>query len=306
MRKSSITRSIGLGCLPVLFFAVTNSVQAGEKQQEIKSLDDFNSCVTQLYRQESCLIGLEKYIKSTPKDAMAAAKQVRLNFNSSVSLRFFEVAAKRNVPGFCEDRDLQLAVVHGLGLPADYPDAARARALFSGACHQQLASAVTAELQGESSGGYLARNACPILKQNNQTPKNCQPAAAAIEVVQTEERLPTLEKSQIKLGLVKVYKGPEGELVTMAPIEGGDLFLVRFDGIAGPWNGKVLLHKRADRGNDSADFWTQHDGVRWVSMAHRGQLRVFVPGTVSRNGFTVGYAEALSQKADKASLLNGL
>lgn len=305
MSSLKFVRSIRLICLPLAFCAATTSTlaQTGTKALTIKSLDDFQNCIGQYYNHDACLTALEKYVRSTPKEAMKASKLVRLNFNASVSLRFFEMAAKQNVPGFCQDEDLQLAVVHGLGMPKDYPDAARARTLFSGTCYEPLAAAVVKELKGESTPGYLSENACPILKQHNQTPAGCQPAPAAKAPPQADERLPKIDKSQIKLGILKVYSGPEGERVTMAPIQGGDLFLIRFDGVAGPWNGKVLLHKRADRGNDAADFWTEHNGARWDSVLRRSGMTVFVPGATSRNGFSIGYAEKPSQEADSAALL---
>lgn len=301
---SNFARAFHPYFLPLVFCVLAATAQAEAKSRPtVTSLDEFTQCLREHHSADACLKALEKFVNSSPKTAMGAARLVRLNFNASVSLKFFEMASKQDVPGFCQDQDLQLAVVHGLGLPADYPDAARARALFSGTCHEPLAGKVLAELAGESRGSYLAANACPILQQRDPLPAVCLPSPETSATAPEEAQLPKIDKGRIELGMVKVYSGPEGERLTMAPIQGGDFYLIRFDGIAGPWNGKALLHKRADRGNDAADFWTEHNGRRWNSVVRRGGMRVFVPGTASQNGFAAGYADKLSQNASAAALL---
>lgn len=285
-------------------FGVSASAHSSAKAPQFKSLSEFSSCMNEGNSNEICLNALEKYVRATPNDAMKAAKLVRLNFNSPVSLRFFEMAAKKANQGFCQDSDLQLAVVAGLDLPKDYPDAERARTLFSGKCHGDLTAPVVKEIDSQNYMSYLKENACPILQQHKQAPPSCQPAPVAKAEPEVEERLPKLDKSQIKLGVIKVYRGPEGESVTMAPIQGGDLFLIRFDGINSPWNGKVLLHKRVDKGNDAANFWTEYNGKRWNSVLRRHGMEVYVPGSSAANGFSVGYADKLSKEADPVALIN--
>ncbi len=284
-------------------FGLVTQAHSSEKAYQVKNLGDFESCLRQEYNHEGCLIALEKYVRATPRDAMKAGKLTRLNFNAPVSLRFFELASKQNSKDFCQDEDLQLAVLSGLGLPKDYPDAERARALFSGKCYSEHESAVIKDVNNETSLSYLVENACPILKKHNQTPASCLPVKEAKPVPKVEERLPTINKSQIKLGVIKVYQGPEGERVTLAPIQGGDLYLIRFEGTTSPWEGKVLLHKREDKGNDTADFWTEKDGSRWNSVVRRSGMEVYVPGYKSGNGFYIGYAEKLSRDADPVVLL---
>jgi hypothetical protein len=269
-----------------------------------KNLADFESCQRHHFDDEDCLNALEKYARAKPKDAMEASKMVRRRFNAPVSLRFFEIASKQNSKDFCQDKDLQLAVVYGLALPKDYPDAERARRFFSGKCYAEHTDAVIKELNGVGSTSYQRENACPILQKHSQAPASCQPAQATEPVASVDESLPKIDKSQIKLGAVKVYRGPEGERVTMAPIQGGDLYLIRFDGTSSPWEGKSLLHKRADRGNDAADYWTENNGGRWNSVVRRDGMEIYVPGYKPRKGFSVGYSEKLSQEADANTLLN--
>lgn len=298
------SKSMSTLALVLCSLGLTGQAQSSEKAFQVKTLGDFENCLRQEYNHENCLIALEKYVRATPKDAMKAGKLARLNFNAPVSLRFFETASKQNNKGFCQDEDLQLAVLSGLGLPTSYPDAERARALFSGKCYPEHESAVIKSVNNADRSSYLLDNACPILKKHNQTPASCQPVEEAKPEPKKEEaRLPSIDKSQVKLGVVKVYQGPEGERVTLAPIQGGDLYLIRFEGTTSPWEGKVLLHKREDKGNDNADFWTEKDGNRWNSVIRRNGMEVYVPGYKSGNGFNIGYAEKLSRDADPAALL---
>lgn len=284
-------------------------VSAGAQAQgnsniaSFRKLADFEVCQRR-YADGDCLLTLEKYVRATPKDAMNASVMVRRGFFAYVSLRFFEMVPQQDKK-FCQDEDLQLAVVSGLALPKDYQDAERARRLFSGKCYAEHIAAVIKEIDGERAAhSYLKENACPILQKHNQAPPSCQPAPVVEPVVEVEERLPTIDTSQIKLGVIKVYRGPEGERVTVAAIQGEELYLVRFDGISGPWEGKVLLHKRADLGNDAADFWTENKGKRWNSIVRRNGMEIFVPGYKSRSRFSVGFDEKLSQEADAKALLN--
>lgn len=278
--------------------------QTDKKVTSIKSLDEFDRCVAQQYDGDACLVALDKYVQTHPQEAMKAGKRVRLSFNAPVSLRYFEAAAKQKPEGFCQDQDVQLAVVGGLALPERYPDAARARALFAGECHESLAKVVVATL-AEDRAGYFPDNVCPILAKKNTSVAACRPAAAVEQAATVDDRLPKIDKAQIKLGIVKAYRGGEGERVTMAPIQGGDGYLIRFEGIAGPWNGKVLLHKWVDKGNGGADFWTEHNGARWVSVVRRdGTMTLFAPGMKSQEGVYLSYAEKPSQETDPATLVN--
>ncbi|MES2949491.1 MAG: hypothetical protein V4858_13200 [Pseudomonadota bacterium] len=289
-----------------LFLLGAAQAQAVKPPQPFKTLTDFETCQRNSHADETCLVALETFVRATPKEAMNAGKIARLNFNAWVSLRFFEVASRQNAKGFCQDADLQLAVLSGLALPADYPDAQRARNLFADRCFVDQTAAVVKELGGESGDSFLKRNACPILEKRQQAPAACTPATAPKPEAQaaTAEKLPVVDKSAVVLGAVKVYRGPEGERITMAPIQGSELFLIRFEGVNSPWDGKVVLHKQVDRGNDAADFWTDQAAARWNSVVRRGGLMtVYVPGYKAQNGFTVRYAENLSLEANAKALL---
>lgn len=304
--RNHLLNTVRLG-LPVLALCIAVSVQAQNTPAlpAFKSPADFEACVNRRYHSDDCLTALEKRVRVAPKEAMQAGKLVRLHLNAAASLRFFETASKHKPPGFCQDSDLQLAVVSGLALPGDYPDAQRASKIFANFCFAEQVAAVAKEVSAESGNSYLKTNACPLLQLHKQAPASCQPQASAQTdaAASAVEKLPTIDKSTITLGSIKVYRGPEGERVTMAPIQGTDLYLIRFDGVTGAWNGKAVLHKRLDRGNDAADFWTESSAGRWTSVVRRAGMEVYVPGYKSHNGFSVGYSDKLTQEAAPEALL---
>lgn len=298
-----LPRCSGIAVSLMLLFSTATGAQT-IKSMTFKTLTDFEHCLQDHYVQDHCLRSLESYVKAHPGEAMSAGKRVRRNFHSHAALPFFEIAQKQGKGDFCADEDVQLAVVSGLSLPADYVNAERARKLFAGPCLREHEAAVFAELKNEKGASYLRENACPILKKQSRTPTACEPTVPPPVVVASEEQLPKLKKADIRLGLVKTYRGPEGESVTLASIEGGDLYLVRFEGIAGPWNGKSILHKRDERGAGKAEFWTEHEGKRWVGIVQRGGMEVYAPGNRPGNGFPISYADKASQAVDAGTVLD--
>lgn len=286
-----------------LLVAASGACAQTTKPVSLKTLADFEHCLQDHHAQEQCLRALESYVKAHPGEAMDAGKQVRRNFHSHTALPFFEIAQKQKKSGFCADEDVRLAVVSGLSLPADYVNAEHARKLLAGPCFAEHETAVLADLKNEKGASYLKENACPILKKQGRTPAACEPEAAPPAAV-AEERLPAVDKTTLKLGIVKTYSGPEGERVTLAPIDGSDLYLVRFEGIAGPWNGKSILHKRDDLGNGKASFWTEHEGQRWVGIVQRGSMEVFAPGNRPNNSFHIGYSKEDSLEVDAKAVLD--
>lgn len=303
-RNPSRPRQIA-AALALLLAAAGASAQTARQPASFKKLADFEHCLEDRYAQEQCLRLLESYAGSHPAEAMPAGRQVRRHFHAHAALPFFEIAQKQKKDGFCADEDVRLAVLSGLSLPADYSNAERARRLFAAPCFGENEAAVLAGLASEQGASYLRDNACPILKQRGRTPASCAaPAPAAAAAPAPEERLPAVDKATLRLGIAKTYRGPEGERVTLAPIEGGDLYLVRFEGIAGSWNGKSILHKREDRGNGKAEFWTEHEGKRWVGIVQRGHMEVYAPGNRPGNGFSVGYSEKATQAVDARAVLD--
>ena len=92
-----------------------------------------------------------------------------------------------------------------------------------------------------------------------------------------------------------------GKIVSAKPEE-KDLYLVKFEGIDGPWNKKTILHK-AERVNSTGglDYWANYGEQQWRSIladqCFGGYCRynVFVPEG-SKNGFTINYQQKDSAK----------
>lgn len=156
-----------------------------------------------------------------------------------------------------------------------------------------------AELKADGAG-YLAEAACAVLKKKGEALGECDPKAPEQVAAPVEEKLPEIDKNNIALDWVKSFAGPLGEQLTMAAIKGQDgLILVKFQGVQGAWNDKVMLHKLAAGGTR---YWTQHGAEKWVSVVEgNGAFIVTIPGQKS---FTVRYAgQEQSAAVDKVKLL---
>lgn len=94
--------------------------------------------------------------------AFQAGKVARLKQNAYNAMPFFKRAFALD-PGakWCADEDLKLAVMAGLGLPADDEKAKDAVAVASGKCAAAFQSAVVDAFATE--GEYFQKNACPFL-----------------------------------------------------------------------------------------------------------------------------------------------
>ncbi len=114
----------------------------------------------------------------------------------------------------------------------------------------------------------------------------------------------------------KIYKGSDGQKITVVFLEKnerGDV-LVKFEGVDGPWDGKVILHKRVVRDDPAheEDFTTLIGDETWDSIQVRGvingadgllhpRMDVCVkkdPPQAGCNEFPVVYSEADSKTAN--------
>lgn len=88
-------------------------------------------------------------------------------------------------------------------------------------------------------------------------------------------------------GLVKVFTGDNGEKVTVVYLEPlrRNRVLIKFEGVTGDWEGKIIMHTRENRpGAD--DYRAFIDGEPYISLVGRargGAMRyeVYVPGLAS-------------------------
>ncbi len=124
------------------------------------------------------------------------------------------------------------------------------------------------------------------------------------EVKKEVEKLPKLDKRNMKLSSAKVYSGPEGAKVVIGVLEGQtDLFLIYFNGFRGPWNNKTLLHKVEIAGNNGeVDYWTEYGNDQWNSVITKTcysgycQLAVYLPESGFSDGIEIYYNEKESKE----------
>jgi hypothetical protein len=141
-----------------------------DKRLEV-SKTAFKDCFAQSYRGDRCLKAAQELVstgENNPDTSFAIAKVVRVGQNAQVAIPFFQKGLEGRKAGdaSCGDEDLKLAVMSALALPPDYDNAKVGRAVASGVCFDTLRPAIEAEFK-DSSSGYYAQNACPVLKGRN-------------------------------------------------------------------------------------------------------------------------------------------
>jgi hypothetical protein len=296
---------MSIRCIAALSMFVAVFAQA-QTVPTFKTLEDFSRCARDSYNGDYCLDGLKKFADRNPKQRWAAGKQARLNFTHWTALSFFEPAlGKAPAPTLCADEDLSMAVVSGLALPPDYPGFASAKRIYAGPCAAALKPAVDKEFLAETAG-YLYQNVCAIYQAAGNAPAHCTPKPEVTAAPVVDEKLPNINLAASTIGLIKVYRGPEGESVTVAEIaKQPGYFWVRLEGIRGAYNAKTLLHKEVISG-DRVTYWTEIDGKRWNTIqgrrgANGSDLSAFLPGLTTGNEINLSFDAALSAstKADQ-------
>jgi len=287
-----------------MFIAGFSSSVLAKDGLVFKTLSDFDKCAANnRYDTGVCMELLQKYAKSHPKELFAIGKRARLQFTHWAALQFFEPAlGVTPAAAQCADEDVGLAIVSGLSMPADAVPNAVARRLLNGACFGAVRGAVEKEITSANGEGYLPQNACPIFANKGVKLSACEPKKEVAAAPAVVEKLPVLDIGTAKVGIVKVYSGPEGERITMADIAGvPGAFLLRIDGVRSPMNGKTMVHKEQSSG-DGFDYWTEIDGKRWTTITVRGgaykNYAVFVPGI--RDSISMSYNERESKAASAA------
>lgn len=88
-------------------------------------------------------------------------------------------------------------------------------------------------------------------------------------------------------GLVKVFAGGNGEKVTVVYLEPlrRNRVLIKFEGVTGDWEGKIIMHTRENRpgADDYRAFIAGEPYISLVGRARNGAMRyeVYVPGLAS-------------------------
>lgn len=286
---------------------------AKENKIKINSLEELKKCgETYSYDTGLCFDAFEKFVAKNPNKALEAAKLGRSIFVQWAVLPTFEKAYKKNKNlEICKDHDFQLSLFNSLGQPIDNDSFKIAIKFIKGACGPYLVEMAMKELDTYA-GSVVIENLCPLLKANGKDHKTCEVKAIAEKVEEKIEKLPNLDRSKIKLGLIKAYKGPELSQLVIAEVIGEkNIYLIKFSNIKGPWNEKSILHKMNGLDNNgNADYWTEFNGSTWNSVAVRNcyngycQFNVFAPETGFQNGIGMRFDEALTKAINTNDILS--
>jgi hypothetical protein len=280
---------------------------AAKDELKLKSVADFAKCADQYEDgSEVCLEALTRFVKAQPGQAFAAGKAVRARMNHAAALPFFATAlTKKPTKAQCSDPDLQMAVLAGLATPPGNPASTSAREIVLDKCWNETQTAVLRALTQAGGGSYFAENLCPKLTERKVTNPACETKPPAPHGAAAEPKWRSLDPKTIQVdGPAKAYRGPEGESVVLAKIRNEDAYLVKFDGIPGEWNGRVILHREAPAGSGS-DYFTDVGGARWVSLVVRdGDSALYPHG--GKGPIHVRYDESASKSASAQHLLDQL
>jgi hypothetical protein len=94
----------------------------------------------------------------------------------------------------------------------------------------------------------------------------------------------------------KVFKGSEGEVITIVPLEprSDNQFLIKFHRVEGDWDDRILLHER--KMYDGKEDYTLKEQNYVSVVMRRGRYSVYPKG--SRKELNVFFAEEDSKNVD--------
>jgi hypothetical protein len=290
-----------LGAAGALWLAVSNvrayEVNAKTGAVTLSSLDDFERCQRDVDYSEACLDGLSSYVKAHPTSAFAAGKAARLHFNHWVALRFFERAPGKLTPEQCADADLGMAIVSGLALPSDDPNAALASRIADGPCWSALQERLGKTLVDGSS--LYVSNTCALYKKKNVEARECAPQPQAKTAASASLRSAKLASLNAKtlateLSSASLFRGEDTEEVLLIHAKvPRDVVLLKFKGVRGPWNDTIVPAVEYPD-SDGKEYIARVDGEDWTIMTfHDGAYQVYPKGY--DNGLHV-YRRALTDQ----------
>jgi len=226
---------------------------------------------------EPCLKALHEYVKARPDQAFEAGRIATRTFVHWAAVPFFEqaLAAKAGATR-CQDERVVLALTSALRQPDDDisgATVASAARILRERCWQELRASMAQQIEKDTRGTFT-RNACPVFIQKNFDEKSPVPAACWRTMQGAAPRATgptweTLDPKRIQLeGTAHVYSAADGKRVTLAKVKDKPYYLVKFEGLRGPSNGKVVVHLREPAGSGH-DYWAPIDGRRYVSLVAR-------------------------------------
>jgi hypothetical protein len=307
MKASPRNISLLFGWLALMFAAGLPGAAVAQNSIVFKSLVDLDKCAANHSDNTGvCLEALQKYAKGHPRELLAIGKRARVQFQHWVALEFFEPALGTSPSAAkCADADVQLAIVSGLAMPSDAAPNAIARRLLKGKCFASLKTVVAKEIASANGEGYLVQHACPIFASKGFNISDCQPKQAVAVAPTVAEKLPLVNIATARVGIIKVYSGPEGERITIADLpETPGAYLVRVDGVRSSMNGRTMVHQEQQSSGAVANYWTEIEGKRWNTIVVNGgrykNYAVNLPGL--RDSIDIRYNERESKAASADSL----
>lgn len=152
---------IGTLLVAMVVAAKASALRVVKEQVILDNIGEYELCQSKDYSGEWCHDALVRWVKDHPNDAMKAGKMTRAKMNAWGAIPFFAqaFAAKK---GDCNDQDVKLAVVDGLGQPADTRKdiVDQAKKIGLDTCFKEMKDAIVAD---SSPDGYLFTNACKEL-----------------------------------------------------------------------------------------------------------------------------------------------
>ena len=102
-------------------------------------------------------------------------------------------------------------------------------------------------------------------------------------------------------GPLKAFKGPEGELVVLVPVNDGKEMLVHFRNLGGPLEGKSALYLYEDKGNDHREVYSNKKRGNktyraYVLTDYESGSWTFINPSKTSQSFTIHFSEADSKK----------
>jgi len=256
--------------------AASASAAPDAPRPKLASPAELPRCV-QASGPEPCLQALHDYVAARPDQAFEAGRIATKTFAHWAAIPFFEQALSARADATrCKDDRLALAVTSALGQPNDDESATivgSATNIVRERCWKQLREPITRAIERDTRG-TLTRNVCHVFIEKHfveklEVPRACWPEAQLATARALAPAWEQLDPKKIQVeGDASVYGGSDGRRITLAKVKGKPYYLIKFQGIRGPWNGKVLIHRR-DAAGTGHDYWAIIDGRRHVSLVVR-------------------------------------
>ncbi len=159
-------KKVGIFSLLVMCFSFlsvpAHAIYVKDSKVYLESLEDYNVCHVDFDRSgRFCQRALEDWLKKNPGDMFKAAKMTRLRMNHWVAVDLFYRAFEGKEPK-CDDEDLHLAVVSGLGQPNSKGDnkVVKQSLELLDKCFDAMKAKV---MKGATITGYRFKNSCKML-----------------------------------------------------------------------------------------------------------------------------------------------